>query len=280
MKASIRSFESLAPADTLGRRLNYAVGDIVTITGRAFLHWRRQPGVVLIGWLFPVMIVLMFGFLFGGAIRVPVGGNYFEFLMPGMFALTMVFGLESTMIAVSADASKGVTDRFRSMPMNASAILLGRCIADTIHSIVGLGVLIGSGLLLGWRWHDGLDAMLAAIALLLLLRFAMLWAGIYMGLAAKGPESVAAIQILVWPFGFLSSVFVEPSTMPVWLGTIAEWNPLSATAAATRQLFMNPGWQADSWAAQHAIEFAVIWPVLITAVFLPLSIVRYRRLKR
>ena len=261
-------------------RFGWAFADAWTITRRDLTHWRLRPGAVIVGWVFPLMIVLMFGLLFGGAIRVPNGGNYFEFLMPGMFATTMLFGLETTMIAVTTDASKGVTDRFRSLPMSASAVVLGRCIADILNSIVGLALLIGAGLLLGWRWHAGLDAALAAVGLLLLLRFALLWVGIFFGLRARGPESVASVQILVWPISFLSNVFVNPSTMPSWLGAIAQWNPLSATTSAIRQLFLNPGWQAGSWISEHAVLMALVWPMLLVAIFLPLSVRTYRRLNR
>ncbi len=261
-------------------RFGWAFADAWTITRRDLTHWRLRPGAVIVGWVFPLMIVLMFGLLFGGAIRVPNGGNYFEFLMPGMFATTMLFGLETTMIAVTTDASKGVTDRFRSLPMSTSAVVLGRCIADILNSIVGLALLIGAGLLLGWRWHAGLDAALAAVGLLLLLRFALLWVGIFFGLRARGPESVASVQILVWPISFLSNVFVNPSTMPSWLGAIAQWNPLSATTSAIRQLFLNPGWQAGSWTSEHAVLMALVWPMLLVAIFLPLSVRTYRRLNR
>jgi hypothetical protein len=132
-------------------------------------HWRQQPWVVLITWLFPVMIVLMFGLLFGGAIAVPDDTPYFEFLMPGMFALTMLFGLETTMMAVTTDAAKGVTDRFRSLPINALAVVLGRCIADMLNSFVGLAIMVVTGLLLGWRSYGSMGAILAAFGLLLLL---------------------------------------------------------------------------------------------------------------
>jgi ABC-2 type transport system permease protein len=224
--------------------------------------------------------MLMFGLLFGGAINVPESGDYFEFLVPGMFAMTMLFGLETTMISVTTDAARGVTDRFRSLPMNASAVVLGRCIADMLNSMVGLAIMMGVGLLLGWRWHDGLANAFAAVGLLLLLRFALLWVGIFMGLKAKGPESVAVVQILVWPFSFLSNVFVDPATMPTWLSLIAQLNPLSATASATRELFMNQGWQSSSWFSQNALVLAIVWPVLLVAIFLPLSVRKYRRLSR
>jgi len=260
--------------------------DSWTITRRDLLHWRQQPAPVLIGLLFPVMIVLIFGYLFGGALAVPDGaalsvpggGGYREFLMPGMFAMTMLFGLETTFAAVATDAARGITDRFRSLPIAASAVLLGRALADLLTSVAGLVVLIGCGLAVGWSWHRGTGSALLAVALLLGLRFSLLWVGIYLGLVTRSPESVAVLQILVWPVGFLSNAFVAPQTMPAWLGVLAEGNPLSATVSASRQLFGNPGWAGDWWLAEHAIPLAVAWPVLITAVFLPLSVRAYRRL--
>jgi ABC-2 type transport system permease protein len=259
-------------------RLGWALVDAWTIAKRDLQHWRHQPGAVIVGWLFPIMIMLIFGLLFGGAMRMPQGESYFEFLIPGMFATTMFFGLESTMIAVNMDAAKGVTDRFRAMPMSATAVVLGRCIADMLNSVVGLVVMIAAGLLFGWRWHGGLAAAAAAIGLLLLLRFALLWIGIYFGLAAKGPESLTAVQILVWPVSFLSSVYVDPATMPTWLSVLAQWNPLSATASAARDLFMNPNWQLNTWMAENAVLMAVVWPVLLTLIFLPLSARKFRGL--
>jgi ABC-2 type transport system permease protein len=260
--------------------LRWAVADGWTVTRRDLLHWARQPAPVIVGLLFPVLLMLMFAYLFGGAMAVPGGADYTEFLLPGMFGMTMAFGLEATMIAVSTDVRRGVTDRFRSMPMAHSAVVVGRCGADLLNSAVGLAVLIGCGLVVGWRAHNGPVATLAAIGLLLLLRFALLWLGIYLGLVIRNPEAVNIVQILVWPVGFLANTFVAPDTMPGWLGTIAEWNPLSSTVAAARELFGNPGWGGDSWVAQHAILMAVLWPAALVAIFFPLSVRRYRRLSR
>jgi ABC transporter DrrB family efflux protein len=261
-------------------RLRWALTDSWTITQRDLSHWARQPTQVIVTLLFPVMLVLMFGYLFGGQMQVPGGGDYREFLLPGMFAMTMVFGLEATMIAVTTDAAKGVTDRFRSLPIASSAVVAGRSAADMLNSAVGLVIMVGCGLLVGWRWHESTRAALGAVGLLLLLRFAVLWVGIYLGLLVQNPEAVIAVQILVWPFGFLSNAFAAPATMPGWLGAIAEWNPLSATVAATRELFGNPGWGGDSWIAQHSVLMAVGWPLLLVAIFFPLSVRRYRRLSR
>lgn len=257
-----------------------ALRDTWVITRRDLEHWVAQPAPVVISLLFPVLTVLMFGYLLGGALSVPGGGDYREFLLPGMFALTMVFGMEMTMAAVVTDAGRGVTDRFRSLPMASSAVLLGRAGADLLNAVAGLAVIISCGLLVGWQARGGLGATAAAIGLLLLLRFALIWVGIYLGLVITGPEAVTGAQILVWPLGFLSNAFVAPSTMPGWLGTIAEWNPLSATVSGTRQLFGNPGFAGESLAAEHAVALAVAWPLLLVAVFLPLSVRRYRRLSR
>ncbi|GIH18091.1 ABC transporter permease [Rugosimonospora africana] len=257
--------------------LRWYASDVWTLTRRDLAHWLARPGVAAVSWLFPIMILLMFGGLFGGAIGGP-SGRYFEFLVPGMLALTVVFGLETTVTAVATDAAKGVTDRLRSMPTNASAVVAGRCLADLANSVLGLGILVLAGLAVGWRWNHGLVAALGALCLLVLLRFALLWLGIYLGLVVKGPESVAAVQILVWPVAFLSGVFVDPTTMPSWLGAIASWNPLSTTASAVRELSGSPGWGADSYAARHAVLVAVASALVLTAVFLPLSARRYRRL--
>jgi ABC-2 type transport system permease protein len=194
-----------------------------------------------------------------------------------MFTLAMFFGLEATVLGVTTDAQKGVTDRFRTLPISGVAIVLGRCLADLLSSVVALAILMGTGLVLGWRWHNGLGATLAAVGLLLLFRFAMLWIGIVIGLSVPGPEWVAAVQILVWPVGFLSSVFVDPATMPGWLGVIAAWNPISITASATRELFGNPGYGGTTWLAEHAIPMAMLVPLLLTVIFMPLAAWAYRR---
>ena len=235
---------------------------------------------MVFGWFFPVLMLLMFGALLGGAMVRPEGQSYYELLVPGVFALAMLFGLERTMTAVTTDAGKGVTDRFRSLPLSSAAVVLGRCIADLLDSIAGLAVLIGAGLALGWRWHEGPAAALAAVGLLLWLRFALLWTGIYLGLVAKGPQAVTMVQVLVWPVGFLSSTFVATATMPSWLGAIAQWNPLSATATAARDLFGNPGAADAAWVVQHAVPVAIAWPLVLTLIFLPLSAARFRGLSR
>ncbi|GAA1375382.1 ABC transporter permease [Streptomyces beijiangensis] len=258
--------------------LAWALTDSWTMTRRELAHWARQPVQVVVGLVFPVMLLLMFGFLVGGGAGVQ--GDYVDFLVPGMLALTMAFGLEGTMLAVTQDLGKGVVDRFRSMPMANSAVLVGRCAADMLQSAAGLLVMIGVGWAIGWRTHGGAASFLGAVALLLLFRFAMLWIGIHLAMVAGRPEMVQAVQILVWPVGFLSNAFATPESMPGWLGAAVEWNPMSATATAVRDLFGNPAVTGTSWAASHATLLAVAWPLALTALFFPLAVRRFRRLSR
>ncbi|MDN3248210.1 ABC transporter permease [Streptomyces mutabilis] len=251
---------------------SYALTDSWTMTRRELARWARQPVPVVVNLVFPVMLLLMFGYLVGGGRGV--SGAYVDYLVPGMLALTMAFGLEGTMIAVTRDLDKGVVDRFRSLPMTNGAVLVGRCTADMLQSAAGLAVLIAVGYALGWRAHGGPGAFLGAVGLLLLFRFAMLWVGIHLALVAGKPEMVQAVQILVWPVGFLSNAFATPDAMPGWLGTLVGWNPMSHTATAVRDLFGGPGGEAGHvWAA-------VGWPLALVAVFFPLAVRRFARLSR
>jgi ABC-type polysaccharide/polyol phosphate export permease len=260
-------------------RLRWALADGWTITRRDLVHWGRQPAQLAIGLLFPVLMVVMFGYLLGGGMAVPGGASYREFLMPGMFAVTMLFGVETTFAAVVTDAARGVTDRFRSMPMAPSAVVAGRAAADLLNSVAVLAVLLACGLAVGWQWRHGIGPALLAIGLLLWLRFAFTWVGIHLALFVRDPQALVAVQILVWPLAFLSNALTSADRMPGWLGAVAEWNPLSATASAGRELFGNPGWAGDSWAAQHATLLATLWPALLVAIFFPLSARAYRGLR-
>ncbi|MFE5814163.1 ABC transporter permease [Streptomyces sp. NPDC056479] len=240
------------------------------MTRRELAHWARQPVQVVVNLVFPVMLMLMFGYLIGGGRGVQ--GSYIDYLVPGMLALTMAFGLEGTMIAVTQDLNKGVIDRFRSMPMANGAVLVGRSVADMLQSGLAVLVLMGVGLALGWRVDGGPGAFLGAVGLLLLFRFAMLWIGIHLALVAGRPEMVQAVQILVWPVGFLSNALALPESMPGWLGTVVEWNPMSHTATAVRDLFAGTG-------TEHVVA-AIVWPLLLLAVFFPLAVRRFGRLSR
>ncbi|MFB7499736.1 ABC transporter permease [Streptomyces sp. NPDC056161] len=249
---------------------SHALADSWTMTRRELAHWARQPGQLVVALLFPVMLLLMFGYLVGGGRGVR--GDYVDYLVPGMLALTMAFGLEGTMLAVTQDLDKGVIDRFRAMPMANGAVLVGRSAADMLQSAAGLVLMAVVAYALGWRPHGGPGSLLAVLGLLLLFRFAMLWIGIHLALVAGRPELVQAVQILVWPVGFLSNAFATPEAMPGWLGTAVQWNPLSHTATAVRELLGGP-----AGAPGHTLP-AVLWPLALLAVFFPLAIHRFTRL--
>jgi ABC-type multidrug transport system permease subunit len=250
------------------------------VTQRDLKHWVREPWTPIFGIAFSVMLLLVFGYLFGGAIDLPGGGDYLPYLLPGMFALSMMFGVETTMSAVAEDTRRGLTDRFRSMPISSVAVPLGRAGADLANSSAQLLVLMIGGMFMGWGAEAGAAKAMLAVALLLWLRFAVLWIGIFLGVVLRGEGATMAVQVLVWPLGFLSNLFVAPETMPDWLGFLAQWNPVSATAAAARELFGNPTGITDGVLAEHAVLVAFGWPLVLTAVFLPLSARAYRNLSR
>jgi ABC-2 type transport system permease protein len=251
------------------------------VARRDLTHWVNQPWNIVANLLFPIMFVVLFGYVFGSGMIVAGGGNYREFLMPGLFVFTLTSGIGETMVAVNNDSHKGLMDRFRSMPMAPSAVVLGRNAADMFNSTIQLAIMMGCGLVVGWRAHGGLTSTLLAIGLLLWLRFAFLWIGIYLGLLVKSPEMAANLWSLMFPITMLTNAFVSPELMPGWLGVIAAWSPLSATIGATRELFGNPGvGTVATFTTQHARALALLWPLLLTAIFMPLAIRRYQRLSR
>ena len=250
------------------------------MAGRDVAQWIREPQLIVWGLIYPVVSVLLFAYVFGSGIIVPGGGSYREFLMPGIFAQTMAFGIGETLAAVQADSAKGVTDRFRSMPMAPSAVVVGRCVSGMLYSAASLTLVVACGLAVGWRWHGSPVETAGAFGLLLLLRMAFLWVGIILGLRAKSPEMANSMFGLLYPVTMLSSAFIDPSLMPDWLGTVAAWNPISSTVTATRDLFGNPGVGGEGWVVDHAVGMAIVWPLLITAVTLPLAVRTYQRLSR
>jgi ABC transporter DrrB family efflux protein len=268
------------PAGALDRA-RWAARDGWLVAQRDMAQWVREPQMIVWGLLMPIVFVLLFAYVLGSGMFIPGGGDYREFLLPGLFAQTMAFGIGETMMSVQTDASRGVTDRFRSMPMAPSAVVVGRCVANMIYSALSLLIMVGCGLFVGWRWHGTFAAALAAFGLLLLLRLAFLWIGIWLGLKAKSPEAANSIYGLLYPVTMLSNAFVAPELMPRWIGVIAEWNPLSATITATRDLFGNPvAAEAGGFTIDNAVALAVALPVVITMLTLPLAIRTYQNLSR
>ncbi|MBX3139153.1 MAG: ABC transporter permease [Trueperaceae bacterium] len=251
--------------------------EALILTSRAIAHWRARPVAFSIQLLFPVLVMLLMGGLLGGAIAGTTG-DYIVFVVPGILAFTMLSGIESTIGAVTNDAAKTVTDRLRTLPISRGSVLLGRVFADMLTAAVELAIVSAAGLALGWRPDAGPGQIAQAYLLLLSLRFGLLWAGVWIGLKAGTPEALSAAQLAVWPVAFLSTVFVDPRTMPTWLGMVAEWNPLSATTSAVRELLSGAQTPGLTLMADHAVQFAALWPLALTAVFVPLAVRAYRRL--
>ncbi|MEO3924859.1 ABC transporter permease [Micromonosporaceae bacterium B7E4] len=271
------------PSDTLGSRFKWAVVDCWTILIQEMVHLVRQPSNFAWQLGFPIVMVLMFVYVFGSAMDVSgqgAGAGYLEFAMPGLFAMTMAFGFMNTAFAVTMIKERGFIDRFRSMPMASSAVVTGRGLADVIHATVDLAILVVIALVLGWRPGGSLAATLTAFALLLWLRAALIFVGIQLGLMLKNTEAAGNLFALAFPFGMVSSVFAPPDLMPGWLGAVAAWNPVSSTAGAIRELFQSPAVASGYWIEQHAVTTAVLWPAVITAIFLPLAVRQYQRLSR
>ena len=262
--------------------LRQALADGLIIAWRNLKRVPRIPELAIFAILQSIMFVLLFAFVFGGAIPLPGGGSYREFLMPGIFAQTIAFAAATTAVGMTDDVSKGIIDRFRSLPMARSAVLSGRTLSDVVYNGGILVVLMLSGLAVGWRVNTGIAQFLAGVALLLLFTFAMSWVGVWLGLSVPTVEVANQVGFIVLlPLTFLSNVFVPPQTLPSWLRPVAEWNPVSVLTASTRQLWGNPNpFAAQGFPAEHPILLTLIWVAVLLAVFAPLGVRRYRSMSR
>ena len=265
------------PLPGAARRLRWAISDAAAVAVRNLRHIPRVPEKLAMVSFQPVIFVLLFGYLFGSAITMP-GGSYHEFIMAGIFTQMMVLGASTTATGVADDLTKGLVDRFRSLPMARSAVLAGRTIADLALSVISCAVMAAAGLAIGWRIHHGIPAALAGFALLLLLGFAMAWVGALAGLVIRDTESVSAATFgVLMPLTFLSNAFIPPGRLPGPLAAIADWNPVSATVTACRQLFGNhAGTQPTPFAGQHAIAMSAGWSAVILLACVPLAVRAYR----
>ena len=262
--------------------LRQALADGLVVAWRNLKRVPRIPELAIFAILQSIMFVLLFAVVFGGAIPLPGGGSYSEFLMPGIFAQTIVFAASTTAVGMTDDLTKGIIDRFRSLPMARSAVLSGRTLSDVVYNSGILVVLMLSGLAVGWRVHTGLPEFLAGVALLLVFTFAMSWVGVWLGLSVPTVEVAQQVSFTtLFPLTFLSNIFVPPHTLPWWLQPIAEWNPVSALTAATRALWGNPNpYAAAGFPAQHPILLTLLWVAVLLTVFAPLGVWRYRSMSR
>jgi ABC-2 type transport system permease protein len=264
------------------QRLRWTLGDGVTVMRRDLSHGLYEPGELVGALVFPAIMVVMFGYVFGSAIAVPGGGNYREYLIPGLFVMTSVTGVMTTMTGVASDIGKGVMDRFRSMPMARLAVPFGQTGADIVTGMLALAIMAGMGLVVGWHVHRGLADTVAAFALLILFRYAITWVGVFLGLLVKNERTADNLVPLVFPVTMVSNSFVPTSGMPPWLRLISDWNPVSSAVAACRSLFGNPGVSVTgtAWPLEHPVIATLAWSVLLLAVFVPLAAYRFRTMGR
>lgn len=262
--------------------MNQLVADTAVVTWRNLKRIPRIPELAIFAILQSIMFVLLFAFVFGGAIPLPGGGSYREYLMPGIFAQTIVFAAATTAVGMRDDLSKGLLDRFRSLPMARPAVLIGRILADVIYNAGILVVLMGSGYVVGWRVNTGPVELVAGIGLLLLFALAMAAIGVWLGLVVPSVEVAQQVSFTVlFPITFLSNVFVPPQSLPDFLQPIAEWNPVSTLTAATRQLWGNPNpYVGSGLPAEQPALVTVLWVIVILAIFLPTGVRRYRGMSR
>ena len=260
-----------APAPTLWRRARWSVADTVTMAKRNLIVWSCVPAFLVFTLVQPVMFTLMFRYVFGGAINVHVQGGYVNYLMPGIIGQTVAFGSMGTAIALAREAQQGVIDRFRSMPMARSAVLTGRLLSDTARIAVTLGVLVGVGYAVGFRFLQGAGAALAMMGMSVLLGLCLCCVSAFIGLSIRDEESVQAFAVIwIFPLTFVSSAFVRIASMPGWLQGFANNQPVSIWISTLRALAIGGPLSTHMWES-------LAWMAGVLLVFAPLAVRGYRR---
>lgn len=276
---------TLTTAAPVARRrpiYGWTLHDGMVVARRNLIQTIRVPELLFFSLVQPVIFVLLFAYVFGGAIPIPgdtAENAYRQYLMPGIFGQTVAFAAASSTVGLAEDMHKGLIDRFRALPMAPAAVLLGRTFADAARQVLVLFVLSVTGYLVGWRIEDGLLNAILAYALLLLFAYTVAWIGSWIGLYMPNPET-ANTAGLVWlfPMTFLSNAFVPINSLPGALQAVAAWNPISALVLSCRELFGNPtGIQPDYWPLQNPVLYTLLSCTVLIIVFATLSVRRYRR---
>ncbi|MEZ5219371.1 MAG: ABC transporter permease [Ilumatobacteraceae bacterium] len=272
----------LVGSDDLELRPGRLVHDTWVITRRNLLRNIRLPQLLVFATIQPIMFLLLFNYVFGGAIGSTIppaaGGKYLNFLLPGLLVQISTFGAGQTAIGLTEDLSNGVIDRFRSLPMARSAVLAGRTLADLIRNAVVLSLMLIVGFVIGYRYQTNFLRFLAGVGLVLLFAYALSWVMAAIGLKVANPEAAqTAVFLPVFPFVFASAVFVPPATMPSWLKAFAEHQPVTIVAQAARGLMLGQGALDPGQTVSGQVLLAIVWCVGITAVAAPFAVRIYRR---
>lgn len=254
--------------------------DAHVVAKRNVIKIKRVPEVLVFVLLSPIMFVLLFAYVFGGAIDVP-GGSYREFLIGGIFAQTVIFGATFTGAGLADDMQKGIISRFRSLPMSRSAVLVGRTASDVIYNVLSLLIMALTGFLVGWRLHNGFVKGALGFILLLAFAYAFSWVMAYVGLLVPSVEVINnASFMVIFPLTFVANTFVPSESLPAALRHFAEWNPVSAVTQAARELFGNipPGTpKPTAWPLENPVLYTIIWIIAIIAIFAPLAVHRFSK---
>lgn len=247
-------------------------------TRRNLIKIKRVPDILVFTTLQPIMFVLLFTYVYAGVIEIP-GSTYADFIMAGIFAQTVVFGSTYSGSAMAQDLKDGIIDRFRTLPMSPSAVLVGRTNGDLLINTISMVVMMATGFIVGWRIHSSFLEAVAAVALLLLFAYALSWVMAYLGMTVRSPEVINNVSFLVlFPLTFISNAFVPAETLPGPLRAFAEWNPVTSLVQAARELFGNvpPGTPVgDSWVQQNPAIAVLIGVAVILLIFVPLSVRRF-----
>ncbi|HEV7206310.1 MAG TPA: ABC transporter permease [Jatrophihabitans sp.] len=254
--------------------------DGAIVAKRNLIKIKRVPDLLVFSTISPIMFILLFAYVFGSAITAP-GVSYREFLIPGIFAQTVIFGATLTGAGMADDIQKGIIDRFRSLPMSRSAVLIGRTGSDVANNVLITVVMSATGLIIGWRIRSSVGEAIGGFLLLLVFAYAISWIMAWVGLIVPSPEVVNnASFVVIFPLTFIANTFVPTQHFPSVLRTIANWNPVSSVTQASRQLFGNTGTAPlpkDPWSLHHPIIYTLLWIVGLLAVFVPLSVRQYKR---
>jgi ABC transporter DrrB family efflux protein len=268
----------LRPAPS--RRLAQRFADVLVLTGRNLVHIAREPLQLSDVTIQPVLFTLLFVYVFGSGVVLPGGGSYTDFAIAGLLALNLTTSAMGTAVGLSSDLNGGVIDRFRTLPMWRAAVLVGRSLADLSTAVLCTVIVALTGLVIGWRPHASILAVIGGFALFLLFSYALSWGCGCLGIVSKGPESAQGVGLVIlFPLAIVSNGLVPTQRMPAVLRFIADWNPVSAVTAAARQLWGNPNPSATihAWPMQHPVAASLLWSVALLVIFAPLATLLYRR---
>jgi ABC-2 type transport system permease protein len=280
MNANAITAAALPKAPAGPARLRWLASDAWVLAKRQFAHIRQIPEKLLDVTLQPIMFVLLFAFVFGGVIHVPGGGDYHEYLIGGILVQTLAFGMMGPGVSIATDLGEGIIDRFSSLPMSRPAYLIGHLTAEFCATILAVTIMVVAGLIVGWGISSSALEAVACFGLLFLIAIAMIWLGTLVGVLARSPDGVQGVAfVAVFPLTFIANTFVPVGGLPEGLRQVAEYNPISAWAAAVRTLFGNPTAIPDgaAWPLEHPVIASIAWCLAILAIVVPLTVRAYRK---